>query len=387
MIWGYPYFRKPSYDLHLRASGVHYLSLKNQDKAHGSVYDMFGQILADAEDMSKPDLATNPDIHTTWATACTRIIFASQKAAEIPKQVIVIKDYFKRINVSALELGGLFEDECADSVDANPRHDFDFHSFILSEASFIRQLAKKILKIHGAQPAAALEARDPQTIYSKAEVTPADFFGRSTDICMAIAGQAGFMWAGTQDDTFESACNDIIGQTFAIEDLLLDFIWATKGARKSEHDSIIQTFRKIRDIALECHAQVHEHGLYRGTADYDIDKVFLETMSIRRLAQKILDQYRAPLGERLKDLEEDKVSEVFGGIVDAAVEMVLLVDNDDYDYLAACREIIHATHGIEELMKPPGLGASKMTLDDETASTASLPDTVEPLWLKWHRHA
>ena len=257
------------------------------------------------------------------------------------------------IGATALRLGELL-DERADSVDANPRHDFDFHSFILSEASFIRQLAKKILKIHGAQPAAALEARDPQTIYSKPAVTPADFFGRSTDICMAIAGQAGFMWAGTQDDTFESACNDIIGQTFAIEDLLLDFIWATTGVRKSEQDSVIQTFRKIHEVALECESQVDQHGLYRGTADYDIDKVFLETMSIRQLAQKILDQYRAPLGERLKDLEEDKVSEVFGGIVDAAVEMVLLVDNNDYDYLAACREIIHATHGIEELMKPPG---------------------------------
>jgi hypothetical protein len=334
--------------------------------------------------MRKPDLATNPDLHTTWAAACTRMIFASQKAAEIPKRMIVIKDYFKRINVSALDLGDMFEDECADTADANPQHDFDFHSFVLSEASLIRQLATKILKVHGAQPAADLEARNPQTIYSKPEVTRAVFFGGSTDICMDIAGQAGFMVAGTHSYTFETACNDIIRHTFAMEDLLLDFIWATKGARKSEQDSIIQTFRKIRKIALECESQVDGYG-YKET--YDIDKVLLETMSIRQLAQKILDQYRAPVGERLKDLEEDKVSKVFGVIVDAAVEMVLLPGNNDSDYLAACREIIHATHGIEELVKPPGLSASKMTLDDETASTASLPDTVEPLWLKLHSHA
>jgi hypothetical protein len=334
--------------------------------------------------MRKPDLATNPDLHTTWAAACTRMIFASQKAAEIPKRMIVIKDYFKRINVSALDLGDMFEDECADTADANPQHDFDFHSFVLSEASLIRQLATKILKVHGAQPAADLEARNPQTIYSKPEVTRAVFFGGSTDICMDIAGQAGFMVAGTHSYTFETACNDIIRHTFAMEDLLLDFIWATKGARKSEQASIIQTFRKIRKIALECESQVDGYG-YKET--YDIDKVLLETMSIRQLAQKILDQYRAPVGERLKDLEEDKVSKVFGVIVDAAVEMVLLPGNNDSDYLAACREIIHATHGIEELVKPPGLSASKMTLDDETASTASLPDTVEPLWLKLHSHA
>eukprot|EP00435_Cladocopium_sp_Y103_P074034 s266_g46.t1 len=165
---------------------------------------------------------------------------------------------------------------------------------------------------------------------------------------MRIAGLAGFMVVGTHNDTFETACNAIIGETFAIEDLLLDFVWARKGVRKSEQDSIIHTFRKIREIALECESQVDEDGLYKETSDYDVDKVLLETISIRQLAQKILDQYREPLGERLKELEDDKVSKVFGVIVDAAVEMVLL----------------------------PGLSAPKMTLDDETASTASLPDTV-----------
>ena len=177
-------------------------------------------------------------------------------------------------------------------------------------------------------------------------------------------------------DTCEAACNDIIGQTFAIEDLLLDFIWATKSARKSQQDSIIQTFRENREIALECESQVDQHGLYEETSDYYFDKVLFETISTRQLAQKILDQYRAPLGERLKDLEEDKLSKVFGVIVDAAVEMVLLPGNHDSDYLAACREIIHATHSIEGLVKPPELSASKVTWD-----------TVEPLWLKLPSHA
>ena len=131
------------------------------------------------------------------------------------------------------------------------------------------------------------------------------------------------MVAGTHSDTLQTACNGIIGQTFAIEDLLLDFIWATKEARKSEQDSIIQTFREIREIALECESQVEEADICKET---DAGKVLLETLSIRQLAEKSLDQYRAPLGERLKDLEEDTVtiSKVFGVIVDAAVKMVLL---------------------------------------------------------------
>ena len=160
----------------------------------------------------------------------------------------------KKINASVLRLGELFEDECADTADTadgTPPHEFKFHSSVLSEASLIRQLAKKILKVHGAQPAADLEAQNRQTI-SKPEVTRKICFRGSTEICTAIAGLTEFMMAGTHSDTFETACNDIIGQTFAIEDLLLDFIWATKGARKSEQDSIIQTFIKIREIALEC---------------------------------------------------------------------------------------------------------------------------------------
>jgi len=57
--------------------------------------------------------------------------------------------------------------------------------------------------------------------------------------------------------------------------------------------------------------------------------------------------------------------------------MMLFPGNNDSDCLDACKEIIHATHSIEEIVKPPGLSSSKMTLDNETASTASLPDTVE----------
>mmetsp|Transcript_3172 Transcript_3172/g.5496 ORF Transcript_3172/g.5496 Transcript_3172/m.5496 type:complete len:586 (+) Transcript_3172:22-1779(+) len=228
---------------------------ESEDKAQGSVYDMFGQILKDAEDMSKPDLATNPDVHTTWAAACNRMIFASQKAAEIANQLIS-KGHFQKINAAALRLGGLLEDECADSADANsnPRHtadanrlhEFDFHSFVLSEASLIRQLARKILKVHGAQPA-DLEVRNDQ-IYPKVEVTGEVFFEASTEICMAFAGEAGSMVAGPLSETFETACNDIIGQTFEIEDLLLGFVWATEGARKSEQDSISHATHDIQGL-------------------------------------------------------------------------------------------------------------------------------------------
>ena len=271
-------------------------------------------------------------------------------------------------------------------------------SSVLSEASLIRQLAKKILKVHGAQPAADLETRNRQTIYSKPEVTRKICFRGSTEICTAIAGLTEFMMAGTHSDTFETACNDIIGQTFAIEDLLLDFIWATKGARKSEQDSIIQTFRKIREIALECELQVEEADLCKETSHYDVVKVLLETVSIRQLAEKILDQYRAPPGERLNVADDSTVSKVFGAIVAATAEFVLLAGNYDYwaeyvaDYLPICRDIVHATYSIEELVKPssPGFSASKIALDDDSASTASLPGTVEQLgqhmdvtpWLK-----
>ena len=131
--------------------------------------------------MSKPDLATNPDVHTAWAAACNRMIFASQKAAESAKQLI-IKGHFQKINASAVHLGGLFEDECADTADANPLHEVDSHSFVLSEASLIPQLAKKILKVHGAQLAADLEARNRQTICTKVEVTRKVFFEASPEI-------------------------------------------------------------------------------------------------------------------------------------------------------------------------------------------------------------
>ena len=230
-------------------------------------------------------------------------------------QVRTTAQCLQRINASVLRLGELFEDERAEIADAN-------RSSVLSEASLIRQLAKKILKVHGAQPAADLEARNRQTI-SKPEVTREVVFGWSTQICRRIAGLTEFMVAGTHSDsdTLQTACNDIIGQTFAIEDLLLDFICATKEARKSEQDSIIQTFRKIREIALECGSQVEEADICKKT---DAGKVLPETLSIRQLAEKSLDQYRAPLGERLKDLEEDTKSKVFGVIVDAAVKMVLL---------------------------------------------------------------
>eukprot|EP00435_Cladocopium_sp_Y103_P072895 s266_g41.t1 len=360
-------------------------NLLDHDRAHGTVYDIFRQIRADAECMTKANVASNPDIHTTWATACTRIMFASQKAAEILQRMIVIKGYFKVINSSALYLREVFEHEWADTAGANTAREFDFHSFILSEASLIRQLVKNILNIHGAQPGAPFEAQHARPIYSRSEVTEEIFFGGSTEICMRIADLAGFIVVGTHNDTFETACNEIIGETFAIEDLLLDFISATKGVRKSEQDSIIHTFCKIREIALECEAQVDEDGLYKETSDYDVDKVLLETISIRQLAQKILDQYRAPLGERLKELEEDKVSKVFGVIADASVEAMLLGGGKhgywaEYmaDYLTICREIIHVTHSLEGLVKP-GLSASKMSLDE--ASTASFPETLEQLGL------
>ena len=108
---------------------------------------------------------------------------------------------------------------------------------------------------------------------------------------MAIAGVTEFMITSTQDGTFETACNDTIGRTFAIEDLLLDFIWATKGARKSEQDFIIQTFRNIRETALECESRFEEAGLQKETSDCAAGKVLLETVSIRQLAEKIFDEY------------------------------------------------------------------------------------------------
>ena len=67
-------------------------------------------------------------------------------------------------------------------LDANWLHEFDFHSFVLSEASLIPQLAKKILKVHGAQLAADLEARNRQTICTKVEVTRKVFFEASPEI-------------------------------------------------------------------------------------------------------------------------------------------------------------------------------------------------------------
>ena len=305
------------------------------DKAHPNVADVLHSLgtanqragdFKQAEHFLEQSLRMKESLFTDKKHPSLRL------TSSLLDQVRTTAQCLKKINASVLRLGELFEDECADTADTadgTPPHEFKFHSSVLSEASLIRLLAKKILKVHGAQPAADLEAQNRQTI-SKPEVTREVVFGWSTQICRTIAGLTEFMVAGTHSDTFQTACNDIIGQTFAIEDLLLDFMWATKEARKSEQDSIIQTFRKIREIALECESQVEEADICKET---DAGKVLLETLSIRQLAEKSLDQYRAPLGERLKDLEEDTNSKVFGVIVDAAVKMVLLPGNNDSNYL------------------------------------------------------
>ena len=336
--------------------------------------------------MSKPETSEHlRALQSSWAAACEHIIHASQEAEEILKPMVAISALFRLINFSGIDLSCQFEDSDLDAIPKESTAFFDICCFVLSEAGLMRQVAKRILQIQGAQPFVVKDMRREEDLReNQNEPTLTQLMRQVSDISQKIAEAAGAMIGKDPNYTCQEACGEIISRTCGIDGLLLDFIeriWQpSRSLTKSEHDVSIENFKTIRELALECEAQFEE--TIDVAMDVDIDKVTRNTNSIKQLAQQILNQHRAPAVGQMK-LTEEKFSDIFGVIVDVVEEVMLCPETDR---LAACMEIIHATHKIQEMLLPPGrppvLRAKKMTLEENALSSTAGKTTAQ---LRPHR--
>ena len=362
-------------------------SLEQEDRPRGSAREIFAGIAADAEHMSKPDVLSSSRLQSTLATACDRIILASREAEQALKPMEAIIALFRQINYRGICFSCQFEDSDLDAIPKDSKPFFDICNFVLSEAGLMWQAAKRILQIQGAQSSVVKNIRREEEL-GENQKTLNQLMRQVSEISQAIAVAAGAMISNDPNYTCQEACDEIISRSFGIEDLLLHFIerlWRpTRSSTKSEQDASIENFKAIRELALECESQfdIFDESIDLAM-DVDIDKVTLNTISIRQLAQQILilNQHRAPLGEQ-KLIDELEMKHVFGVIVDVAEEVVLLPDRD---HLAACREIIHATDKIKEMLQPPGrppggspgLSAKEMTMEDDDGPTTASTSTMQ----------
>ena len=365
-------------------------SLEQEDRPRGSAREIFAEIAADAEHMSKPDVLSSSRLQSTLATACDRIVLASREAERALKPMEAIIALFRQINYRGICLSCQFEDSDLDAIPKDSKPFFDICNFVLTEAGLMWQVAKRILQIQGAQSYVVKNIGREKEL-GENQKTLNQLMRQVSEISQAIAAAAGLMISligNNPNYTCQEACDEIVSRSFRIEDLLLDFIerlWRpARSSTKSEQDASIENFKTIRELALECESQF---DIFDESIDLainvDIDKVTLNTISIRQLAQQvlILNQHRAPLGEQ-KLTDEHEMKHVFGVIVDVAEEVLLLPDPD---HLAACREIIHATHKIKEMLQPPGrppggppgLSAKEMTMEDYDGSTTASTSTMQ----------
>ena len=295
------------------------------------------------------------------------------------EQVFAIRRDFQKIRDGASEL-------CYQVKEAyDDEFDLDFLCFVWEEAGLIRHIAKKILKalIPVAHMTTQAELNFEDFVNSKekakaeAEVLLQVF--ATSDNIRWIAGANGV--TDNRDHTCVSACTETIAGALEIENLVFTCAWQKSlSARKQsecETDLItrqLRTFGEVRKVVLDCASGINGEGV----EDFDFevhaghfDLVMVEraTKSIQQLAEKILGHHEAYPGAEMLD-HEHKVSPIFGAILDA-VEEGMLLKAAGSDNVAAWSKIFHATCRVEELLKLRKEWTRIALVDAELASTVS----------------
>lgn len=290
--------------------------------------------------MSKLDAASNK-VHTTWAAACAHMLSASEKAQQMLQPRVATIRNFRKILHAAFELGFQLGDKRDDES-------FDIMNFAWTEASMLRQTAKKILKLNGAKPAPHLEVTNLQEVKASS-LTSGEVIGEVLKISNTIKEVAEDMMCNTSYNCV-TACNAIINETWNLEDVLLAFAWPSR--KMDVQDLIISSFREVRELALECESRTE------GDSGEDSNSEAGQTAPDLRRIQQVLQKLLKHLGDsslgqvgKSEDAEVSLVS-ALGIILDVADRALLLLPSSPgvSDFVAACREILDTTHQIEELL-------------------------------------
>eukprot|EP00438_Fugacium_kawagutii_P018152 Skav206352 [mRNA] locus=scaffold3448:140667:141710:+ [translate_table: standard] len=311
----------------------------DQDKPD-NVGAIFGQILAEASEMSKLDAASNK-VHTTWASACARMLSASEKAQEMLQPRVATIHNFWLILLAAFDL----------PLQLSDKHDdvsYDIINFAWTQAGLLRQTAHKILKLNGARPAPHLEVKNLQEVKASS-LTSGEVIEKVSKISNTIKEVAEDMICKPSYNCV-AACNAIIKETWNLEDVLLAFAWPSR--KMDVQDLIISSFREVGELALECESRTD--GDSGEDSNSEAGQTALDIRRIQQVLQKLLKHLGdSSLGQvgKSEDAEVSLVS-ALGIILDGADRALLLLPSSPRvsDFVSACQEILDTTHRIEELL-------------------------------------